>query len=85
MRFHTEFSRYYRRLQDFITNYRWDHDGILGAYQEALARVIVGPVDEGMLNVDSSEFVLKGRESVGWDDSTAGIWARWRTARVVFS
>ena len=103
MRFHTEFSRYYRRreqhrlglaylrglksslerktaegmallllnpvsvrrLQDFITNYRWDHDGMLGAYQEALARVIAGPEDEGMLNVDSSEFVKKGRESVG--------------------
>jgi SRSO17 transposase len=54
-----------RRLQDFITNYRWDHQGMLGAYQQALARLIVGPEDEGMLNVDSSEFVKKGTESVG--------------------
>ncbi len=54
-----------RRLQDFITNYSWDHHGMLGAYQEALARLIAGPEDEGMLNVDSSEFVKKGTESVG--------------------
>lgn len=54
-----------RRLQDFITNYSWDHQGMLGAYQEALARLIVGPGDEGMLNVDSSEIAKKGRESVG--------------------
>jgi len=54
-----------RRLQDFITNYSWDHQGMFGAYQEALARLIVGPADEGMLNVDSSEFVKKGTESVG--------------------
>jgi SRSO17 transposase len=54
-----------RRLQDFITNYRWDHQGMLGAYQEALARLIGGSEDEGMLNVDSSEFVKKGAESVG--------------------
>jgi len=54
-----------RRLQDFITNYSWDHQGMLGAYQQVLARLIVGPEDEGMLNVDSSEFVKKGTESVG--------------------
>jgi len=54
-----------RRLQDFITNYSWDHQGMLGAYQQELARLIVGDEDEGMLNVDSSEFVKKGTESVG--------------------
>jgi SRSO17 transposase len=54
-----------RRLQDFITNYSWDHQGMLGAYQEALVRLIVDPGDEGMLNVDSSETVKKGKESVG--------------------
>jgi len=54
-----------RRLQDFITNYRWDHEGMLDAYQEALAQLIYAPGDEGMLNVDSSEFVKKGTESVG--------------------
>ena len=54
-----------RRLQDFITNYSWDHQGMLGAYQEALAGLIGDPEDEGMLNVDSSETVKKGKESVG--------------------
>jgi SRSO17 transposase len=54
-----------RRLQDFITNYSWDHEGMLGAYQEALAGLIGDPEDEGMLNVDSSETVKKGKESVG--------------------
>jgi SRSO17 transposase len=54
-----------RRLQDFITNYSWDHEGMLGAYQQAVAGLICAPGDEGMLNVDSSEFAKKGKESVG--------------------
>lgn len=54
-----------RRLQDFITNYSWDHQGMAGAYQQALAQVIGGPGDEGMLNADSSEFAKKGTASVG--------------------
>jgi SRSO17 transposase len=54
-----------RLLQDFITNYRWDHPGMLRAYQQALARLIYAPEDEGMINVDSSENVKKGKESVG--------------------
>jgi SRSO17 transposase len=54
-----------RRLQDFITNYHWDHEGMLHAYQQALARLIYAAEDEGMLNVDSSEFAKKGSESVG--------------------
>lgn len=55
-----------RRLQDFITNYSWDHEGMLGAYQQAVTGLICAPGgDEGMLNVDSSEFAKKGKESVG--------------------
>jgi SRSO17 transposase len=54
-----------RRLQSFMTNYHWDHLGMLHAYQEALARLIYAPGDEGMVNVDSSEFTKKGKESVG--------------------
>ena len=54
-----------RQLQDFITNYRSDHQGMLGAYREELARLIAGSEHEGMLNVDSSEFAKKGSESVG--------------------
>jgi len=54
-----------RRLQSFLSIYRWDHIGMLHAYQDALARLIYAPGDEGMMNVDSSEFTKKGKESVG--------------------
>jgi SRSO17 transposase len=54
-----------RRLQSFITNYHWDHLGMLHAYQDALAQLIYAAGDEGMVNVDSSEFTKKGKESVG--------------------
>jgi len=54
-----------RRLQSFMTNYHWDHQGMLNAYQEALAKLIYASGDEGMVNVDSSEFTKKGKESVG--------------------
>ena len=54
-----------RRLQSFITNYHWDHQGMLHAYQEALAKLVYASGDEGMVNVDSSEFTKKGKESVG--------------------
>jgi SRSO17 transposase len=54
-----------RRMQCFLSIYRWDHVGMLHAYQEALAKLIYAPGDEGMVNVDSSEFRKKGKESVG--------------------
>lgn len=54
-----------RRLQSFMTNYHWDHVGMLHAYQHALAQLIYASGDEGMVNVDSSEFTKKGKESVG--------------------
>ena len=52
-----------RSLQDFMSCYGWDDEGMLGEYQRSLDKEISS--DEGMLNVDSSEFVKKGRESVG--------------------
>jgi len=52
-----------RSLQDFISTYGWDDEGMKGEYQQQLAGEI--STEEGMLNVDSSEFVKKGTESVG--------------------
>jgi len=52
-----------RSLQDFISTYHWDREGMLGEYQRQLAATMSS--EEGMINVDSSEFVKKGRESVG--------------------
>ena len=52
-----------RSLQDFISTYRWDDEGILGEYQRSLGQEISS--DDGMLSVDSSEFTKKGSESVG--------------------
>jgi SRSO17 transposase len=52
-----------RSLQDFISTYGWDDKGMLREYQQQLAREI--STKEGMISVDSSEFVKKGTESVG--------------------
>lgn len=52
-----------RSLQDFVSTYRWDDEGMLEEYQRSLDTEISS--DDGMVNVDSSEFVKKGRESVG--------------------
>ena len=52
-----------RSLQDFMSSYGWDHEGMLGEYKQSLDKEISS--EEGMLNVDSSEFVKKGSESVG--------------------
>ena len=56
-------SKAVRSLQDFISTYRWNHEGMLGEYQRFLGKEISS--DNGMLSVDSSEFVKKGSESVG--------------------
>jgi SRSO17 transposase len=45
-----------RALQRFMKNYRWDHEAMETAHQVIMA---------GMINVDSSEFIKKGKESVG--------------------
>lgn len=52
-----------RSLQDFISSYGWDDEGMLGEYQRSVSEQIV--TEDGMLNVDASEFVKKGSESVG--------------------
>ena len=52
-----------RSLQRFMKTYRWDHQAMETIHQEKLAELIASP--EGMINVDSSEFVKKGKESVG--------------------
>jgi len=52
-----------RALQRFMKNYRWDHDAMEAAHQAIMADMIGSP--GGMINVDSSEFPKKGKESVG--------------------
>lgn len=52
-----------RSLQRFMKDYGWDHDGMQRAHQRMLSESAGDP--EGMLNTDSSEFVKKGKESVG--------------------
>jgi SRSO17 transposase len=52
-----------RALQRFMKNYRWDHQAMQSAHQAMIADMIGHP--DGMINVDSSEFLKKGKESVG--------------------
>jgi len=52
-----------RALQRFMKNYRWDHEAMEAAHQTIMAEMIGSP--NGMINVDSSEFIKKGKESVG--------------------
>jgi len=52
-----------RSLQRFMKDYCWDHDTMETTHQTMLSEVIADP--SGMINVDSSEFVKKGKESVG--------------------
>ena len=56
-----------RYVQNHITGYRWDHEGMLREYQGALSNLINtrGAGLAGMWNVDSSEIRKKGSESVG--------------------
>jgi len=56
-------SKAVRMMQDFLSSYVWDHDGMMGECRVALRELIEDP--EGMLSVDSSEFAKKGKESVG--------------------
>ena len=52
-----------RSLQRFMKTYHWDHEGMKLKHQLLLAPLIADP--EGMISVDSSEFIKKGKESVG--------------------
>ncbi len=52
-----------RSLQRFMKTYHWDHEAMELRNQILLSPLIADP--QGMINVDSSEFVKKGKESVG--------------------
>jgi len=52
-----------RSLQQFMKIYGWDHGAMENIHQQMLAETISHP--EGMITVDPSEFVKKGKESVG--------------------
>jgi SRSO17 transposase len=52
-----------RSLQRFMKTYLWDHETMELKHQVLLSPLIADP--QGMINVDSSEFIKKGKESVG--------------------
>jgi SRSO17 transposase len=52
-----------RSLQRFMKECRWDHETMELENQILLSPLIADP--QGMINVDSCEFVKKGKESVG--------------------
>jgi SRSO17 transposase len=52
-----------RPLQRFMKNDLWDHEAMKSQHQQSLAPLLSDP--EAMITVDSSEFVKKGKESVG--------------------
>ncbi len=56
-------KRSVRSLQLFMKHYHWDHEEMEDRHQRMLARRI--SCKGAMLNVDSSEFLKKGKESVG--------------------
>ena len=50
-------------MQQFMKTYRWDHHGMQSTHQSMLSPMIGHP--DAMISVDASEFVKKGKESVG--------------------
>jgi SRSO17 transposase len=52
-----------RSLQRFLKSCKWNHEKMLMTHQRLLSDRISQP--DGMINVDSREFVKKGKESVG--------------------
>jgi SRSO17 transposase len=52
-----------RSLQRFMKNYYWDHRAMEATHQQMLSETISSA--DGMITVDSSEFIKKGKESVG--------------------
>ena len=52
-----------RSVQKFMKDYQWDHLEMQRNHQQKLSDLISSP--EGMITVDPSEFVKKGKESVG--------------------
>ena len=52
-----------RPLQRFMKECRWDHAAMETQHQALLSPLVADP--QGMINVDSCEFIKKGKESVG--------------------
>lgn len=52
-----------RSLQRFMKTYRWNYQAMEASHQSMLSQAISAP--DGMINTDSSEFLKKGKESVG--------------------
>jgi len=52
-----------RSLQRFMSQYQWDDELLAQRHEQELSKTLASP--DGVWSVDSSEFVKKGRESVG--------------------
>lgn len=52
-----------RNLQRFLAQYAWNEHRMMVLYQERTAETVA--CDDGMITIDSSEFIKKGTESVG--------------------
>jgi SRSO17 transposase len=52
-----------RSLQRFISDYKWDEEYVAGRHREEASVTL--DAQDGVVQVDSSEFPKKGRESVG--------------------
>jgi len=52
-----------RSMQMFMKTFRWNHVSMQRTHQKMLAPLIAAP--DGMITVDPSDFVKKGKESVG--------------------
>ena len=63
-----------RPMQKFMKNGRWDHELMAETHRTLLAREIADP--GGMLNLDSSEFLKKGKESVGTASQYCGRYGK---------
>jgi len=59
-----------RPLQRFMKECRWDHAAMEAKHQALLSPLVTDA--QGMINVDSCEFVKKGKESVGDVKGTKG-------------
>jgi SRSO17 transposase len=60
-----------RSLQRFLKSYGWDHEAMEATHRSLLAAEMAS--ENGMINVDSSEFLKKGRESVGVARQYCGV------------
>jgi SRSO17 transposase len=60
-----------RPLQRFMKECRWDHPAMETKHQVSLSARIADP--QGMISVDASEFIKKGKESVGVARQYCGV------------